>query len=76
MSLGQAVKVISFILYVILPITFEVLNVMSLGMCTLLSELLVIIKGKALLWNVALFFTFLCTITDVGNFFCYIDKYP
>ena len=41
-------------LWLSLLVNLEVPNVMSLGMQTSLSELLVIIKGKTLLCNVAL----------------------
>ena len=55
MSCGLAVKVIWLMLQWSLLISSEVPTVISLGMQTLLSELLVIIKGKVLLYNVALF---------------------
>ena len=50
-----AVKVISLILQLSLLITSEVPTIMSCGMYTLLSEILVIINDKALLCNVAFF---------------------
>ena len=57
MSYHLMVKVISLMLWLSLKITSEVAIVMSLEMQTLLSELLVIIKDKALFCNVAFFMT-------------------